>query len=182
MKVSHHSLEEKWVYKVKQDVNGNVAYFKAGWVVKGYPQWFGVNFKQTFDAMVKPMVFRVLFVVAAYFDLYIDQIDVKTAFLYGLIDQLVYVDITKGSESKAIQGMVCKLLKALYSLKQSSHLWYKRLSEFLFQKLGLAKINAFHSIFINVAGLDGPVVSIFVDDIKIMVPNRVATWYKSRLS
>ena len=49
---------------------------------------------------------------------------------------------------------------------------YKRVSEFLLHKLGLARINADHSIFISVAGLDGPVVSIFVDDIKIMTPKK----------
>ena len=68
--------------------------------------------------------------------------------------------------------MVCKLLKAFYDLKQSPHLWYKRLSEFLFQKLGLIKINTDHSIFINVTGLDSPVVSTFIDDIKIMAPKK----------
>lgn len=77
------------------------------------------------------MAFRVLFAVAAFFDLDIDQMDVKTAFLYGLIDQLVYVDIPKGSESEANRGMVCKLLKAPYGLKQSPRLWYERLSDFL---------------------------------------------------
>lgn len=64
--------------------------------------------------------------------------------------------------------MVCKLLKALYGLKQSPRLWYKRFSTFLLEKLGLKQINADHSIFITDAGLDGPVVSTFVDDIKIM--------------
>lgn len=77
------------------------------------------------------MVFRVLFTVAAYFDLEIDQIDIKTTFLYRFIDQFVYVDIPKGSKSEATWGMVCKLLKALYGLKQSSCLWYKRFSDFL---------------------------------------------------
>ena len=96
--------------------------------------------------------------------------DVKTAFLYGLIDQLVYVEIPKGTETEANRNMVCKLLKALYGLKQSPRLWYKRLANFLFEKLGLKRINADHSIFVTKAGLDGPVVSTFVDDIKIMAP------------
>ena len=64
--------------------------------------------------------------------------------------------------------MVYKLLKALYGLKQSSYLWYERLSEFFFQKLGLAKINADHSIFISVAALNGLIVSTFIVHIKIM--------------
>ena len=118
------------------------------------------------------MAFRVLFAVAAYFDLDIDQINVKTAFLYGLIDQLVYVDILKGSESKATRGIVCKLLKALYVLRQSLRLWYERFSNYLLQKLGLARINADHRIFISKAGLNGLVISTFVDDIKIIAPKR----------
>ncbi len=116
MKAGHHTLGGKWVYKIKRDVDGNIACFKARWVVKGYLQQFGVDFDQTFAAVVKPMVFRVLFAVAAFFDLDIDQMDIKTAFLYGLINQLVYVDIPKGSETEANRGMVCKLLKALYGL------------------------------------------------------------------
>lgn len=66
--------------------------------------------------------------------------------------------------------MVCKLLKVLYGLKQSLRLWYERLSTFLLQKLGLSQINADHNIFVTKAGLNGPVVSMFVDDIKIMAP------------
>ena len=168
----HRPLGGKWVYKVKRDVNGEVARFKARWVVKGYLQQFGVDFDQTFAAVVKPMAFRVLFAVAAFLDLDIEQMDVKTAFLYGLIDQLVYVDIPKGSETESNRDMVCKLLKALYGLKQSPRLWYERLSDFLLQKLGLARINVDHSIFVTGAGLNGPVVSTFVDDIKIMAPKR----------
>lgn len=122
MKPGHQALGGKWVYKIKRDVDGNVTRFKARWVVKGYLQQFGVDFDQTFAAVVKPMAFRVLFAVAAYFDLDIDQMDVKTAFLYGLIDQLIYMEIPKGSESKATRGMVCKLLKAIYGLKQSPRL------------------------------------------------------------
>ena len=79
--------------------------------------------------------------------------------------------------------MVCKLLKALCGLKQSSRLWYKRLVNFLLKKLGLKRINADHSIFVTKAGLDGPVVSTFVDDIKIMAPkdSGMIEWVKLEL-
>lgn len=164
----HKPLGGKWVYKVKRDVNGDIARFKARWVVKGYLQQYGVDFDQTFDAVVKPMAFRVLFAIAAYYDLDIDQMDVKTAFLYGLIDQLIYVEKPKGTETNATRDMICKLPNALYGLKQSPRLWYERLSSFLLEKLGLRRINADHSIFITSAGLNGPIVSTFVDDIKIM--------------
>lgn len=64
--------------------------------------------------------------------------------------------------------MVCKLLKALYGLKQSPRLWYETLSTFLLEKQDLTRIHADHGIFITKAGLNGPIVSTFVDDIKIM--------------
>lgn len=83
------------------------------------------------------MVFRVLFAIAAYYDLDIDQMDVKTAFLYRIINQLVYVQIPKGLKNSTNKRMVYKLLKALYSLKQASRLWYKQLSQFLLKNLGL---------------------------------------------
>ena len=66
--------------------------------------------------------------------------------------------------------MVCRLLKALYGLKQSLQLWYKRLSTFFLKKLGLKRINFDQSVFVTVVGLDGPVVSTIVDDIKVMAP------------
>lgn len=83
------------------------------------------------------MVFKVLFAIAVYYDLEIDQIDVKIAFLYSLIDHLIYIQVPKGSETQAIKEIVCELLKVLYDLKQAPRLWYKRLSKFLLKKLGL---------------------------------------------
>ena len=168
IELGHRPLGGKWVYKVKREIDGNIARFKVRWVVKDYLQQFGVDFNQTFIAVVKPMAFRVLFAIPAFFDLDIDQIDVKTAFLYGLIDQLIYVEMPKKTETKANKNMICKLLKALYDLKQSPRLWYKRLSAFLLEKLGLRRKYADHSIFITKAGLNGSIVSTFVDDIKIM--------------
>lgn len=65
--------------------------------------------------------------------------------------------------------MVCKPLKAFYDLKQSPKLCYKRLSNFLFLKLGLVKINADYSIFITPADLNKSMISTFIYEIKIMV-------------
>lgn len=65
---------------------------------------------------------------------------------------------------------MCKLLKALYGLKQSPCLWYERLANFLLKKLGLKRINANHNIFVTKTDLDGPVISTFVYNIKIMAP------------
>ena len=63
------------------------------------------------------MAFHVFFAIVTFYDLDIDQMDIKTAFLYVLIDQLVYVEIPKETETEVNRNMVCKLLKALYGLK-----------------------------------------------------------------
>lgn len=156
------------VFKVKRDVNGAITRFKARWVVRGYLQQFGIDFDQKFAAVVRPMAFRVLYAIATYYDLGIDQIDVRTIFLYGLTNQLVYVQIPKSSENPTNKGMVCKVLKALYGLKKASRLWYERLSKFLLEKLDLKQINADHSIFVTSTKINEPIVSTFVDDIKVM--------------
>lgn len=90
--------------------------------MKGFLQQFSINFDQTFATVVKSIAFRVLFAITTFYDLDINQIDIKTVFLYSLIDQLIYVKIPKGTETDANKNMICKLLIALYSLKQSLRL------------------------------------------------------------
>lgn len=116
------------------------------------------------------MAFKVLFAITTFFDLDIDEMDVKIAFLYGLIDQFIYLEILTGTKTEANCNMICKLLKALYGLKRSPRLLYKRLMNFLLEKLSLKQINTDHSIFVTKTDLDRPVVSTFVDDTKIMAP------------
>lgn len=65
-----------------------------------------MDFDQTFAAVVKPIVFRVLFAIAAFYDLNVDQIDVKTAFLYGFINQLIYIEKPKGTEAEETRDFV----------------------------------------------------------------------------
>ncbi len=168
MEPGHRLLSGKWVFKIKRDVNGVIARFKVRWVVKDYLQQFGIDFDQTFAIVVKPMAFWVLFSIAVYYDLNINQMDVKTAFFYSLINQLVYMQISKGLEDSTNRGKICKLLKGLYKLKQAPRLWYKRLSKFLLEKLGFSQINADHNVFVTLARIHGPILSTFVDDIKVI--------------
>jgi hypothetical protein len=74
------------VFKIKKGKDGEVLRYKARWVVKGYLQQYSVDYNQTFAAVVKPIAFRALFVITAYYNLKIKQIDIKTAFLYRPIN------------------------------------------------------------------------------------------------
>lgn len=99
--------------------------------------------------------------------------DITTAFLYRMIDQLIYIQISKGSENPTHKKMIYKLLKALHGLKQAPRLWYKQIFQFLFEKLGLKQINADHSIFVTISGINSLIVSTFVDDIKVIGVKRL---------
>lgn len=98
--------------------------------------------------------------------------DVKIAFFYGFINQLIYMEILKRTKIEATKNMVYKLFKALYDLKQSLCLWYERLSAFLLINLGLIQIHAYHSIFVLEAGIKDPIFSVFIDNIRIIAPKR----------
>ena len=83
------------------------------------------------------MAYRVLFALAAYYDMEIDQLDVKTAFLHGDIDGDVYVKLPNGYGGENDNaGQVCKLNKALYGLKQSPRLWSEKLNAYLADRIG----------------------------------------------
>ena len=86
LKPPYKPLASKQVFKVKKGKDSKVLHYKARWVVKGYLQQYGVDYDQTFTAVVKPIAFRALFAITAYYNLKIKQIDIKTAFLYGLIN------------------------------------------------------------------------------------------------
>lgn len=114
------------------------------------------------------MAFKVLFVVATYYNLDINQMNIKITFLYGFINQLIDIKVPKGFETQTITIIVCKLLKALYGLKQISKLWYKRLSKFFLEKLGFQQINVDHNIFISLVGINRPIFNTLINDIKII--------------
>lgn len=126
------------------------------------------HFDYKFIIIVKLIVFRVPFIIAVYYDLNINQINVKMTFLYKIIDQQVYIQISKNLGINANKKMICKLSKTLYSLKQALKLWYKKLFKFLFKKLGLKQINTDYSIFVTLADINCLIISTFFDDIKIM--------------
>lgn len=100
--------------------------------------------------------------------------DVQTAFFYGLIDQLIYVELPPGYKK---EGIVCKLCKALYGLKQAPRLWYERLSTYLIEKLGLQRLHADHGIFAITQGIEEPLISLWVDDLNLFTPAG-SSWMK----
>ncbi|WRX11509.1 Reverse transcriptase [Theobroma cacao] len=113
----------KWVFKRKTDVNGKVQTFKARLVAKGYKQRQGIDFEETFSPIAMLKSIRILLAIAAYHDYEIWQMDVKTSFLNGNLQEEVYMTQPEGFISNANANKVCKLQKSIYRLKQASQSW-----------------------------------------------------------
>ena len=139
-------LRGKWVFKLKRGAAGEILRYKARWVARGFEQQEGVDFYETFASVVKPMSYKAIFAIAAAHDLEIEQMDVKTAFLYGDVEEEIYMQQPKGMEDARYADLICKLLKALYGLKQSPRVWYKTLTTFLFS-LGFTTLVSDFSVF-----------------------------------
>ena len=119
----------KWIFKTKRDSKGNVERYKARLVAKGFAQKEGIDFKETFSPVASNDSFRVIMALVAHYDLELHQMDVKTAFLNGDIDETIYMVQPENFISGDPKSMVCKLKKSIYGLKQASRQWYHKFHE-----------------------------------------------------
>ncbi|GKU97061.1 hypothetical protein SLEP1_g10245 [Rubroshorea leprosula] len=119
----------KWVFKRKRGPDGKVETYKARLVAKGYNQKEGIDYEETFSPVVMLKSIRILLAIAAYYDYEIWQMDVKTAFLNGHLQEDIYMDQPDGFISKRQEHKVCKLKKSIYGLKQASRSWNIRFDE-----------------------------------------------------
>ena len=113
------ALINKWVYKLKNENNGSQLMYKAQLVVKGFNHKKGIDFEEIFSPMVKMSSIRVALGLAACLNLEVEQLDVKTAFLHGDLEEEIYVQQPEGYEVKGKENLVCKLKKSLYGIKQA---------------------------------------------------------------
>ena len=154
-----HPLPCKWVFKIKYDKHGNLQRFKARLVAKGYKQISGIDFHETFSPVAKQSILRLLLTLAAAQDLEVQNIDIKTAFLNGDLEEEIFMEMPPGYQ---LDGKVWKLKKTLYGLKQAPRAWHRRLSEEL-QKLGFSCSCADPGLF---TGNDA-LLLVYVDDLLI---------------
>ena len=112
----------KWIYKRKIGADGKVETFKAR-LVKGYSQHEGIGYHDTFSPVAMLKSIRTLLAIAAYHDYEIWQMDVKTAFLNGYLEEDIYMEQPLGFTSNDEDHKVCKLHRSIYGLKQASRSW-----------------------------------------------------------
>lgn len=117
-------IDNKWVYKIKKNPNDDDKRYKARLVVRGFTQQYGIDYQETFSPVVRFTSLPAILAVAAERGLLMKQFDVKTAFLNGDLDEMVYMKQPIGFDDKS--GRVCKLQKSLYGLKQASRCWNRK--------------------------------------------------------
>ena len=160
----HNIIGTKWIYRNKQDENGLVVRNKARLVAQGYTQVEGIDFDETFAPVARLEAIRILLAYANHHDITLYQMDVKSAFLNGKLEEEVYVAQPPGFEDPKHPDKVFRLNKALYGLKQAPRAWYDTLKEFLMKK-GFKPGSLDPTLFTK--SYDGElfVCQIYVDDI-----------------
>ena len=160
----HNIIGTKWIYRNKQDEHGQVVRNKARLVAQGYTQVEGIDFDETFAPVARLEAIRILLAYANHHNILLYQMDVKSAFLNGKIEEEVYVAQPPGFEDPKHPDMVYKLNKALYGLKQAPRAWYDTLKYFLKSK-GFIPGSLDPTLFTKTYDGELFVCQIYVDDI-----------------
>jgi Reverse transcriptase (RNA-dependent DNA polymerase) len=119
------------VFKLKRDENEELMKYKSRLVVKDFGQKQDIDFEEIFSPVVKMTSICGMLGLVADLDLELEQLDVKTAFLHGDLEEEIYMVQPEGFEVKGKYNMVCKLKNNLYGLKQAPRQWYKKFDSFM---------------------------------------------------
>ena len=160
----------KWVYKTKTDASGNIERYKARLVAKGFLQKEGIDYHDTFSPVSKKDSLRIIMALVAHFDLELHQMDVKTAFLNGELEEEVYMTQPEGFISEKGNNLVCKLKKSIYGLKQASRQWYMKFHNII-TSFGFEENIVDQCIYIKVSGSKFMFLVLYVDDILLASNN-----------
>ena len=156
----------KWIFKTKLNADGKINKHKARLVVKGYSQEAGIDFTNTFAPVSRHETMKLMLALAAQNGWYIFQLDGKSVFLNGVLNDEIYVKQPDGFEKSNSTNKFYLLKKAFYGLKQTPRAWYSRLDNHL---LSLGFDKSMNEVTLYVKHVDGHklIASVYVDDLLI---------------
>jgi hypothetical protein len=157
----------RWIFKKKMNVDGSIDKFKARLVIQGFRQKEGIDYFDTYAPVARISTIRLLIAVASIHNLVIHQMDVKTAFLHGNLDEEIYMRQPEGYVMPGQEHKVCKLVKSLYGLKQAPKQWHQKFDETVLSngyKLNQCD-KCVYSKFDNTG--KGVIICLYVDDMLI---------------
>ncbi|KAE8887010.1 hypothetical protein PF005_g31320 [Phytophthora fragariae] len=166
----------KWVFAYKFDEHGNIVRYKARLVALGCLQTRGVDYYYTYSPVASTNTIRVFLSVCCNKRLKIRQFDIETAFLNGTLDEDVNMAVPQGV--RADGGLVCKLRRSLYGLKQAAAVWFKTIRA-AFVEMGFVQCRADPCLFVRLGknGQSPVYIVLYVDD--LLVGCTTDVWYCS---
>jgi len=129
-----------------KEEDGGKKWYKDRLVVKGFARKKGIDFDEIFSPIVKITSIRTILSLVAVECFHLEQLHVKTNFLYGDLDEEIYMQQPQGYEVKGKDNLVCGLKKILYVLKQAPNQWYLKFDGFMIEQ-GYSRCHSDHSVY-----------------------------------
>ena len=165
MPVGEKAAHNKWVYRIKNEHDDSKRY-KARLVVKRFQQKEGIDYIEIFSLVVKMSTIKLVLGIMAVENLHFEQLDVKTAFLHGDLEENLYMIQPEGFTVQGQENLVCKLKKSLYGLKQAPRQWHKKFDSFM-HRIGFKRCEANHCCYVKSFDNSYIILLLYVDDMFI---------------
>ncbi|RXW14669.1 hypothetical protein EST38_g11187, partial [Candolleomyces aberdarensis] len=162
-------ITSKPVLRIKTDSNGNIERYKIRIVARGFTQRKGIDFKDTFSPVANLESIRLILSLTAQFNLELNQMDVTTAYLNGVLDEDIYLSPPEGVDIP--EGHCWKLKRSLYGLKQSGRTWNKTLDQSLLS-MGLVRLDAETCLYVYKEDGEVCFLVVYVDDLLLAATSR----------
>jgi hypothetical protein len=174
-------VTSKWVYKIKHAADGSVDKYKARFMARGFSQKEGEDYDETFSPVARYTSIRAIISIAASMGWNLHQMDVKTTFLNGAIEEEMYIEQPQGFEVHSRDTHICRLKKSLYGLKQAPRAWYARMDNYL-TRLGFSKSHADPNLYYKVVDNAPVFLLLYIDDLFITGEESLIIQCKKELS
>lgn len=156
----------KWVFKCKPDESGKTVRYKARLVAQGFSQKYGTDYDQVFAPVVKQITFRTVLTIASKRQMLVKHIDIKTAYLYGVLQEEIHMKQPPGY-TNGDPNTVCLLKRSLYGLKQAARVWNQRIDAAL-KSMGFHQSSADPCLYLRIVNGMYSYILIYVDDIVVV--------------
>lgn len=163
--VGQRAIDTKWVFKIKRNADGSIAKYKARLVARGFKQKYGIDYTETFAPVFKFGTLRMVIAIATLLGWPVELLDVVTAFLYGLMKELVFIRIPEGMGTDGSFDCL-QLLKSIYGLKQASRVWNETFDEFV-RSIGFEVSKFDPCLYIKSVDGDCILLLVYVDDVLV---------------
>jgi hypothetical protein len=174
-------VSSKWLFKIKHADDGSIEKYKARFVTCGFAQKEGIDYEETFTLVARYTLIGTIIALVAKMKWKLHQMDVKTTFLNGVIEDEVYIEQPQGFEVEERKSHVCRLKKSLYGLKQAPRAWYGHIDSVL-MSLGFTKSKADSNLYFKIMDNEPVILLLYVDDLFLTGEEKLITECKRRLA